>query len=555
MKQLFLSCLVILLFCPAIAQISQGGFPFSLLHRERSLNTPAAQKVAQPDMERIHREDSIFDQRKGRLRFGALLPVNYSNRNTGSWIIYENGDRLWRLHLRAKSALALSCYFDRFFLPEGSEFFIYSPDYKHILGAFTHHNNNEDQVFASGLLPGDAVVLEYYEPAAVAGQGILSLAHIGYAYRHVRDVQQERGFGEGGFCEVNVNCEEGVDYQDIKRSIIRMVMVDSDGQWWGTGTLVNTTRNDHTPYVLTAEHNIIEESTSEPPAASYFNQYLFFFNYEGPGCDNPASEGKLDNQSMAGCQLIARSHDQSGITGSDFALLEINQSIPAAYNPYFAGWDATNTSVSSAVCIHHPWGDLKKISKSGASSSTSYAGKVSHTHWQVNWLATSNGHGVTEQGSSGSPLINSLGQVIGTLTGGTASCTFLNGKDYFGKFSYHWDANGSDPSYQLKYWLDPNATGASSNTGIYLDTTTIPLTQKLKLYPNPANDQLNVKLPTDETINSFKILGTSGQMWHHESIDNREQLSISVRQLPTGVYVLILEGKDSNFNKKFVIFR
>jgi hypothetical protein len=76
-------------------------------------------------------------------------------------------------------------------------------------------------------------------------------------------------------------------------------------------------------------------------------------------------------------------------------------------------------------------------------------------HWRVIWFA-----GITEQGSSGSPLINNSRRVIGQLYGGNSSCTALDSADWYGKFSVSWN-NSTNPKRRLSDWLDPNNTGAT----------------------------------------------------------------------------------------------
>ncbi|MBK8500938.1 MAG: hypothetical protein IPL46_01335 [Saprospiraceae bacterium] len=137
----------------------------------------------------------------------------------------------------------------------------------------------------------------------------------------------------------------------------------------------------------------------------------------------------------------------------------------AGYNAYFNGWDVQNVAATGGVGIHHPNGDIKKISTfTGAAVSTTW-GSVPNTHWEVSWVATANGHGITEQGSSGSPLFNSAGLMIGTLTGGNSFCNTPTFPDQFGKMSYHWISNGATANTRLKNWLDPDATGVTSLTG------------------------------------------------------------------------------------------
>jgi len=150
-------------------------------------------------------------------------------------------------------------------------------------------------------------------------------------------------------------------------------------------------------------------------------------------------------------------------------LVQLNSTPSASYNVYYNGWDKSGSSSSSGVAIHHPAGDIKKISTynstltSATWNGSGYIG-ATNAHWRAFWIATSNGHGVNEGGSSGSPIFNSSGRILGTLTGGSSSCSHTNWSDLYGKFSYHWQSNGSSSPFQLKPWLDPNSSGVT-----YLD--------------------------------------------------------------------------------------
>jgi hypothetical protein len=77
--------------------------------------------------------------------------------------------------------------------------------------------------------------------------------------------------------------------------------------------------------------------------------------------------------------------------------------------------------------------------------------------WQVEWDRNT----TTEGGSSGSPLFNQDHRIIGQLWGGGASCSNLSAPDYYGRLSNSWNPSGSNNTNQLKFWLDPNNTGAS----------------------------------------------------------------------------------------------
>ena len=193
---------------------------------------------------------------------------------------------------------------------------------------------------------------------------------------------------------------------------------------------------------------------------------------------------------MVGATLKAHGGN-TGNTGSDFYLVCLNDLVPAAYDPFFLGWDRQNVPSPEGVCIHHPQGDIKKISTYDQSTvSSQWSNNGVQSHWMVSWTETPDGHGVTESGSSGSPLFNEHGLIVGTLTGGESSCGNTEGADFYGKFFYHWTSNGSQTGDQLEPWLDPDHEGALVLGGTYYenvvvalfkaDTTVVPVKGKIE---------------------------------------------------------------------------
>ncbi|MCF8334625.1 MAG: T9SS type A sorting domain-containing protein, partial [Bacteroidales bacterium] len=189
------------------------------------------------------------------------------------------------------------------------------------------------------------------------------------------------------------------------------------------------------------------------------------FNYEARGCANPSLEPEYNT--MVGADKRANGGDEAS-SGSDFYLVELNNMIPNYINAYYNGWSRTGEAASSGVSIHHPQGDIKKISTfSSKLNSTGFGTSDLESHWKVTWSSTENGYGVTEPGSSGSPIFDQSGLVVGSLTGGNAGCgADTNQPDYYGKFSYSWERNGNRPEDRLKDWLDPNNQGVSSLSGL-----------------------------------------------------------------------------------------
>jgi hypothetical protein len=442
-----------LLSFPLFAQISEGGNPISkklaLRHDNITItNLPAL------DMAQIIAEDDV-DQKMGNYpKIGRVIPVNFNVQEHAQRTTLHDGSELYRIALRSSDAMGLSLLFENMHIPAGGKLFIYSPDYREVLGAYTQVNNHSSGVFSTELIATDEVIIEYYEPYKSSGLGTFTITGVLHAYRMVPGAQAEssRDFGDSDPCQVNVNCSEGNNWQNQKRGAVRILIFEGSSAGWCSGSLVNNTAQDCSPYILTALH------CGENATIANMNQWVFYFNYEATGCSNPSNQNQVPNQTMTGCARIADSNDGGGNTGSDFLLTEINNSIPGSYNVYYNGWSAVNTSSPSGVSIHHPAGDIKKISTYTSSLVSSTWGGISGTHWRVNWSSTTNGFGVTEGGSSGSPIFNSAGLLIGTLTGGSSFCSSPNNPDYYGKMSYHWASNPGD---DLRDYLAP---GSSATT-------------------------------------------------------------------------------------------
>jgi hypothetical protein len=111
------------------------------------------------DMETIHQEDEEDEPNGIPPRFGYRHEVNYNLDNSGTWTTLPNDDKIWQLELYCPEALSINLLYDKFHLPEGAKFFVFSSNGEHAIGAFTSENNKGDaenvQGFATGLIYGD----------------------------------------------------------------------------------------------------------------------------------------------------------------------------------------------------------------------------------------------------------------------------------------------------------------------------------------------------------------------------------------------------------------
>jgi lysyl endopeptidase len=366
-------------------------------------------------------------------RSGMLIDSDYSPDNAGTWDTLTNGTRVWRIAFKVEGARLLSLIFKPFHVNSGTKIFLYDPMQQTILGAFSDLNNRANQVLATGQIPGEMLILEVQIPPFASSAFSLTIAHIGcdFAEKAGQKVFKDGWFGWSGACNVDVACMNQADYQLVKNAVVRIVYFGNERC---TGTLLNNTREDGRNYVLTAEHCINTEDDA--------NTAVFYFSYESPYCKGPDGSS---SKSVSGATIRATS------SNLDFSLLELIEPVPLNYHPYYAGWDNTAIPPASAYSIHHPQGDVKKISiDTDPPTVANFGDKYNHnTHWLVSRWET----GTTEAGSSGGGMFDPYNRVRGSLTGGQASC--INSvNDYFQMLSHDWKdypANGN----QLAYWLDP----------------------------------------------------------------------------------------------------
>ncbi len=64
-------------------------------------------------------------------------------------------------------------------MPEGSKLFLYNEAKTQVIGAFTSQNNPESGLFATEFIQGEAVTLEYTEPAGTTEEAVISISEVG----------------------------------------------------------------------------------------------------------------------------------------------------------------------------------------------------------------------------------------------------------------------------------------------------------------------------------------------------------------------------------------
>ena len=452
MKRFFLFATLALLgellpLTAAFSQIATGGPPRSFASKRAATDLIDHRKMPSQDFSSLlDRVGQDAHGGKVPFRFGVDIDVDLGLSNSGSWQELPGGDRIWRLKISSPDSYSINLIYSDFFMPEGASLHVYDPRRSHVLGGFTGENNRSSRTFATGLVRGDTSILEYYEPAKQYGKGAVRVSKVIHGYRNLfgGDVF-EKEFGDSGDCNNNVNCPEGSPWADQIRSVALILL--SNNTSICTGALINNTGEETVPYFLTADHCLFSVEITQ--------NWIFMFNYESLGCTS--SNGRTQD-TILGCTVKARN------SHSDFMLLELSSTPPSDYNAYYSGWSRATSPPQNSIGIHHPNGDVKKISFDDDAPVVSNIDSESDsghddTHWKVFW-----DDGTTEGGSSGSPLFDGDGRIYGQLHGGGASCTAPEAPDFYGRLAVSWGWGDSSDS-RLSDWLDPGGTDAVTLDG------------------------------------------------------------------------------------------
>ena len=403
--------------------------------------------LPQQDNEELRQKYDYYKvaQGPGPNTFAEAISCYIDCRHTGTWESTDDGYMVWRQLIQSKGAYSLNLAFTKFHLPPSARVYIADTDQSIIVGPLTSDDNDDHGEWWSPIFPGEEIMIE----VLVAPKDVPDLKII------IEQVNHDfSGFGGvlSGSCNLDVICGEndgfGIaeKYRDVINSAGRLTI---GGVTLCSGSLVNNTRNDCTPYIITAEHCEITTNNA--------NSVVVTWNFQNSTCREPGSieSGGLgdgpSNEFNSGAILRAT------FARSDFTLIELDDSIDPLSNPFFLGWDRSTQLGDTLASVHHPRGDEKRISFDfDAPEFFVNEVFVRVGNWEI---------GTTERGSSGGALVTTEQRLIGMLSRGDAACGNSLQDDY-GMFISAWDGGGS-PETRIKDWLDPDGSDVMSIAGRY----------------------------------------------------------------------------------------
>jgi len=345
----------------------------------------------------------------------------------GQWSVLADGSMVWRAQIQSPQALSVRLHFTMFELPEGAVLRVIGTDDSAVPRAYTGKGPLGDAEFWSHTFDGASVWLEYVAPAGVNDAPIIEIGELLHTYR---DPASERQSGERAAlallpCEEDVNCHD-VD-PVIRDSVARISFISGGFSYLCSGGLIaDVDPTTQIPWFVTANHCLSTEAEARTVEAFWF--------YESTRCDGPVPRVTTVPRTLGAALIYSTDR-------TDFTLLRLTEATTDGQT--YAGWNTAPVTQGDMIGVHHPGGSHKRVSFSSIPE-TPFPGICITPN---DFIYTRVNLGLTESGSSGSPLFNEDGEIVGQLLGGCGDpdCNYsINPDDIYGRFSVSYSIGGLD---------------------------------------------------------------------------------------------------------------
>lgn len=375
------------------------------------------------------------------VRFDDLQPRDLRGRRVREHGVMQgtdDGGFVWTAVLRSEGAAALRARVNGFFLPPGAELWIYTAAGE-AYGPYTWAGPNGTREFWTHSVSGSEAFLQLRARGPVTRGDLRRLGFVIADVAHVDDAamrgpsRPDAAPAVDGFCQFNAWCVvsgecAGSEWNNVRNAVAHIRFTSGPWVYICSGGLVADSSASGTPYFITANHCISRDREATSMEA--------FFRFRSTTCGTQTCGSPSSVPRTLGSTILSTS------STSDYTLLRLSQSAPTG--SYFLGWTSTpvaSTNNAQLFRFSHPKGSPQAYSAHAVDTS-----KPTCTSWPRGpWIYSRDTEGATEGGSSGSPVVNAEGQLVGQLSGACGynvndSCDSAQNATVDGAFANYYTA-------------------------------------------------------------------------------------------------------------------
>lgn len=360
-----------------------------------------------------------------------------------------DGGYVYTIELSSPGATGLRVQFAGFNMPTGAAMFLYTEEGQ-VFGPYTGRGPLRNGSFESHTLAGDSITLQVRQTGQASERAMRQTRFKIIGLGHIRPRFMAGECGYNADCVVNAACDSDPAVSDAEKAVAHMLFRSGGSYYICSGGLIedNDTSNN-LPLFLTANHCISKGREA--------NSLENFFQFASTGCNTSLCEASYDSLRDSLGRTMGASIESTG-RAADYTLLRLSETAPGG--SAFLGWNENPVAFSNGLDLYrisHPQGAPQSFSKhevdTGAGTCQSWP--------RGDRIYSRDVIGATEGGSSGSPVVNGAGQIVGQLSGACGTnlndnCDTQNNATVDGAFAAYFG--------EVEQFLDPSGGGGCTIT-------------------------------------------------------------------------------------------
>ncbi len=441
------------------------------------LSNPISVQLTEAELTEV---DTVDPTARGPLKVGLVKqleePVVVNCENTGRgqrrttcsgdgvFKMTRDGGFVWARSVTSPGAHGIRVHVNGFNLPSDADLYFYNLDGE-AYGPFQNSGPNDDgDLWLPSVMSDTGILLvRHFGPGARAdiSDVSLSVTEVGHIGKSFIGGEAASTRGPNDLCPYNASCVQNASCQSsgpataAESAAAKMLWIAGCCiNICSGGLIADTDASSEIPYFLTANHCL-----SGNNAASNLEA---FFQYTMP-CGGSCPAGSFDPAPVT-TKTLGASVVETNRKG-DYTLLQLSQNPPSG--SVYLGWNSSPIAFSGGAALHrisHPSGAPQAYSEHAVDTNI---GTCLNTP-RGQFIYSDDVFGATEGGSSGAPVVNASGEIVGQLTGccpvGGGNCNDVcdnNNHTIDGAFAFYFS--------DVEPFLDPSPctpTTASCTDGV-----------------------------------------------------------------------------------------